>query len=182
MRAPLINDNTSHEQAADILEEVWNAKNTIQKQIWQEQIDKNNGQQMELQVQRDADNQRIADELAREKEEVEKEERKKNNAKFAPIPKRGVPSHTPIILAPSAIRKMDMGQYVPLWYYTNTGLANQMTFDTVDEDALTIMTGPDGITTAVQATSSRESKGLVEDHNLIFKQFQLAALCMLMAM
>ena len=86
MRAPLINDNTLHEQAANILEEVWNTENTIPKQIWQGQIDEDNGQWMEL-----------------EKEEVEKEERKKNNAKFAPIPKRGVPSHTPIILAPSAI-------------------------------------------------------------------------------
>lgn len=110
---PHINDKTSHEQAANILEEVWNAENTIQKQIWQEQIDEDNGQWMELQAQRDAEDQRIADELTREKEEVEKEERKRNNAKFAPIPKRGVPLHTPIILAPSAIQNMDLGQYSP---------------------------------------------------------------------
>ena len=68
---------------------------------------------MELQAQRDAEDQRIADELTREKEEDEKEERKRNNAKFAPIPKRGVPLHTPIILAPSAIQNMDLGQYSP---------------------------------------------------------------------
>ena len=74
------------------------------------------------------------------------------------------------------------GNTVPLWYYTNTGLANQTTFNTVDEDALTIVTSTDGITTAICTTSLKELKGLVEDHNLTFEQFQVAALHMLMAM
>lgn len=64
----------------------------------------------------------------------------------------------------------------------NTGLANQTTFNTVDEDALTIVTSTDGITTAICTTSLKELKGLVEDHNLTFEQFQVAALHMLMAM
>ena len=102
--------------------------------------------------------------------------------KFTPIPKRGVPLHTPIIPAPSAIWKMELGHYVPLWYYTNAGLANQTTFDTANEDTLTIITRPDSLTMAMRATNSHESKGLVKDHNLTFKQFQLAVIHMLMAM
>ena len=182
MRVSLLNNNTSHTQAANILKAVWTAQNTIKKYIWQDQIDEVNTECLNLQVLKNAEAQKIADKMTKEKEEAQKEERKKNSAKFTPIPKRSIPSHTPIILAPSAIWNMELGQYVPLWYYTNAGLANQTMFDSTNEDVLTIITGPNGLTTAVQATNLQESKGLIEDHNLTFEQFQLAMLHMLTTM
>ena len=40
MRVPLVNNNTSHVQVANILKVVWRTQNTIEKQLWQDQIDK----------------------------------------------------------------------------------------------------------------------------------------------
>ena len=148
MRVPLVDNNTSHAQAANIFKAVWTAQNTIKKHLWQDQIE-DNTEHLNLQALKDVEAKKIADDIVKEKDEAQKEERKKNSAKFTPIPKRGIPLHTPMIPAPSTIWKMELGQYVPLWYYTNAGLTNQTMFNTANEDMLTIVTGPDGLTTAV---------------------------------
>ena len=107
---------------------------------------------------------------------------KKNKTKYTPIPKRGVPSRPLIILAISAVRKMDKGEYVLIWYYTKVGLENAKSFVAIDNDALTLVTNSDGTTTAIPATSSRDAKGMVEDHDLTMEQFQVGAMRMLTAM
>ena len=107
---------------------------------------------------------------------------KKNKTKYTPIPKRGVPSRPLIILAISAVQKMDKGEYVLIWYYTKVGLENTKSFVAIDNDALTLVTNSDGTTTAIPATSSRDAKGMVEDHDLTMEQFQVGAMRMLTAM
>jgi hypothetical protein len=39
VRVPFVNDNTTHEQAAVILTNVWTAQNAVERQQWQEQVD-----------------------------------------------------------------------------------------------------------------------------------------------
>ena len=117
MRIPLMNNNTSYVQAANILKLVWTAQNTIDKQLWQDQIDEDNREIADCQALKNAEVKRIAEKWAKEKEETQKEERKENSTKLAPILKRGIPLHMPIIPAPSAIQKMELGQYVSLWYW-----------------------------------------------------------------
>lgn len=178
----LANDNTDHAQAVEILKTLWTAQNLIEKQQWQEQVEEDDREQAEQQALREAEAKKVEDELAREKEESWREERKKNLAKFAPIPNQGVPSKPFIILAPSVLIKMEQGLWVPLWYYTNPSLANRATFDSMKDNELTLITGPGGIMTVAQSTNSRDSKGMVDDQNLTFKQFELVAMCMLTAM
>lgn len=116
-------------------------------------------------------------------EEDLREEMKKNKAKFAPIPQNGVPSRAPIIPAASVVRKMDRGEYVPLWCYTKEALKNAKTFALLDMDnTLTLVLDADGSTSVVPASNAKESKGLVEDHDLTLGQFQVAAMRMLTAM
>ena len=107
---------------------------------------------------------------------------KKNKMKYTPIPKRGVPSRPPIIPAISAVRKMDKGKYVPIWYYTKAGLENAKSFAVINNDALTLVTNSDSTTTAIPATSSRDAKGMVEDHDLTMEQFQVGAMRMFTTM
>ena len=47
---PLVNNNTSHEQAANILKVVWTAQNTIKEHLWQDQIDEDNRECVDCQV------------------------------------------------------------------------------------------------------------------------------------
>ena len=62
------------------------------------------------------------EEAAKEKEDLHKEEQKKNLDKFIPIPDRPIPLRPSVITAQSATHKMDKGEFVLLWYYTNKGL------------------------------------------------------------
>lgn len=182
MRLPLVNNAVSNEQAAILLKTLWNAQNTIEKQQWQVQLDDDHRQLEERQKEFEAEEKRKEEELAKAKEEALRDEMKKNKTKYAPIPKRGIPSSPPIIPAASAARKMDKGEYVPIWYYTKAGLENAKTFASLDDDALTLVMGPDGTTTAVPATNARDTKGMVKDHALTLEQFQVGAMRMLTAM
>ena len=181
MRLPLVNDNFNHEQAAIMLRSIWDAQNTIEKQQWQAQLD-NERQDVERQGELEAELRRKEEESAKAKEEALQEEIKKNKMKYTPIPKRGVPSHPLIIPAISAVQKMDKGEYVLIWYYTKAGLKNAKYFAVIDNDALTLVTNSNSTTMAIPATSSRDAKGMVEDHDLTMEQFQIGAMQMLTAM
>ena len=100
--APLVNDTTNHEQATALLNNLWTASNTAEKLLWQAQLDAD-----ELEVQ--ATHQLEAEQLVlreaeaqKEKEDLHKEECKKNQTKFLPIPDRPVPQKPPIIASQSA--------------------------------------------------------------------------------
>ena len=88
---------------------------------------------MNLKALKDAEAKRIVDELTKENEEAQKEERKMNSTKFP----REVNPCTSLQSQPP---KMELGQYVPLWYYTNAGLANQTTFSSTDDNMQTNVT------------------------------------------
>ena len=62
MRIPLVNNNTSHIQAANILKLVWTAQNTIDKQLWQDQIDKDDREIVNHQALKDAEAKKIVNE------------------------------------------------------------------------------------------------------------------------
>ena len=61
MRIPLMNNNTSYVQAANILKLVWTAQNTIDKQLWQDQIDEDNREIADCQALKNAEVKRIAE-------------------------------------------------------------------------------------------------------------------------
>ena len=78
---------------------------------------------------------------------------------------------------------MDKGDCVPLWYYTNKGLKNALsTYNSTDDDTLSLLRGPDGSTSLIPASSTKESKGVVNDQDLDWEDFCIAAPQMIEAM
>ena len=179
----LVNDTTTHAQAAALLTNLWTASNAAENLLWQAQLDAD-------ELEADAAHQQEDKELAlreaearREKEDLHKEEQKKNQGKFLPIPGRPVPQRAPVIAAQSASRRMDKGDCIPLWYYTNKGLENALsTYNSTDDEALTLLRRPDGSTSLTPTASTKESKGVIEDRDIEWEDFCIAAPRMIEAM
>ena len=70
---------------------------------------------------------------------------------------------------------MDKGDYVPLWYFTNTSLDNAAkAFSIMEEDALALVKRDGRPTSLVPALSSEDSRSVIEDNNLPWDNFCIA--------
>ena len=118
-RTPLVNDTTTHEQAAILLTNLWTTSNIMEKLLWQVQTDVDKLEAQTLCQQEEAETVLRKVEVQKEKEDLCKEERKKNYNKFLPIPDIPVHQRAPAIAAQSATHQMDKDDCIPLWYYTN---------------------------------------------------------------
>ena len=183
VRAPLVNADTSHQQAAEILTNIWTAQNVLDCQQWQEQLDQDI-QEAEVRRQHEEEELRLRrEEDAKEKEDQRKEGLKKHKAKFAAIPAQGVPSQPPVITALFAMRRMEKEDYVPLWYYTNAGLDDALkSYTNIDDDTLSLLRRPDGSTSIIPASSARDAKAVIEDQDIPWEEFCIAAPRMIEAM
>ncbi|KIK91856.1 hypothetical protein PAXRUDRAFT_13550 [Paxillus rubicundulus Ve08.2h10] len=105
------------------------------------------------------------------------EEMKKNKHKYLPtLQGVGVPTESPVITAIHVVCKLDKGEYVELWHFTNNRLDNTLdTSTSVDPDTMVMSCLPDGSMAWVSAAAARSSTKLVEDQNLIFEDFCQAA-------
>ncbi|GBE84547.1 hypothetical protein SCP_0605260 [Sparassis crispa] len=182
-RAPLVNDNTSNEQAIQLLVNIWKAGNEADKVAWQLQIEEHEAEiaeQIRLAAEADKDTQEA--QLV-EQANAQKEETKKNRAKFAPIPDRDVPTVAPVIAANYAVKRMEKGNFVELWYYTNEGLEEALRItSSVDDEAMVITRTADGSTSWVPAASVREARGVTDDKDIHWEDFCQAVLRMVLAM
>jgi hypothetical protein len=182
-RTPIINPGTDHAQAAVILTNIWNAQNTVEKQQWQAQLDQDAAEAEARREEVEEQERLRQEEIQKEKDEQRKEEEKKNAIKYAPIPDRDVPTRPPVIASAIATRRLEKGEYVPLWYYTNARLEDATkSFNIVDEEALSLIRREDGSTSLVPSLSSKESKAVVEDQFLSWDDFSIAAPRMIDAM
>ena len=83
----------------------------------------------------------------------------------------------------SAVRKMDKGLYVELWYYTNAGLDEAVcNSSTVDDKAMVILRLPNGGTSWVPAAAAKTASGVTDDRNILWEDFCQAAPRMIVAM
>jgi hypothetical protein len=82
----------------------------------------------------------------------------------APIPA----THALIILTNEfALRKLDKGQYVELYYWTNKGLEDaRLNYRTLDDESMVPTAGPDGSTTWITASAARPASSVIPDHSL----------------
>ena len=182
-RDPFVIDGITLDQAANILATVWVANNAVDRVLWQEQADADALASEERQ--RDTKDARILaeEDAAQEKAEQRRDEVKKNKSKYTPIPARPVPKRPPVIASHYASRKMDKGEYVPIWYYTNRGLEDALrSYDTADDDAMTILKNDDGSTSLIPTASAKDSKRLVNNQDLGWEDFCVAAPRMIEAM
>ena len=183
VRAPLINPQVTAAQAVEFLRAIWIAGNEAEKVKWQTQKDEDEVAQIDqLRLHMEAEAGRAQAEVE-EAEALKKEEMKKNKSKYIPIPDRDVPSVARVIASSYAIRKMEKGLYVELWYYTNAGLDEAFrNSNTVDDEAMTMIRLPNGSSSWVPAASSRTATNLTEDRNILWEDFCQAAPRMIVAM
>ena len=99
VRVPFVTAESTHQQAAVILTTVWEAQNMVEKQQWQQQVDRDEEEAKEKRDTVEEAERLRQEELEKEKEEHHKKERKKNKVKFNPILQRGVPTIPPIIIS-----------------------------------------------------------------------------------
>jgi hypothetical protein len=81
-----------------------------------------------------------------------------------------------------ALRKLDKGEYVELWYFTNDGLDEANLKKTVDDDAMIMSTLADVSTAWVSAASTCNARAVINDEDLPFEEFCQACPHMLTAM
>ncbi|KAG6823695.1 hypothetical protein H0H92_009341 [Tricholoma furcatifolium] len=175
-RADLRTDTINDEAAANMLKAAWTASNRADKAIWvrQQQADAEAAAVRELEArerrdQNEADR-RHEDELARV------EDQKKNRSKYLEIPDIPPPVTPPEILPAYAISRLQKGQYVELWYFTNEGLAHGLkTASTVNENAMVQSVEADGSVTWTPAAAARTATREVKrDRDITWEQFLIA--------
>ena len=183
VRAPLINPDVTEAQAIVFLRSIWLAGNEAEKVKWQTQCDEDEAARADqIRIHLEADALRAQAEVD-EAESLRKEEMKKNKSKYIPIPDRDVPSIARVIASNFAIKKMEKGLYVELWYYTNAGLDDAFrNSNTVDDEAMIMIRLPDGSSSWAPASSSRTTSNLTEDRNILWEDFCQAAPHMIVAM
>ena len=180
---PFVTPNSNHIQANAILTMVWEVQNTVERQQWLDQSNQDVAEVNERWEVREEMERMQQEEADKEKEEQWKEERKKNKAKFVPIPPRGVPTTPLIIVSAIATWRMDKGDYVPLWYFTNASLDDAAkAFSIMEEDVLALVRRDDGSTSLVPALSSKDSRSMIEDNNLPWDDFCIVVPHMISAM
>jgi hypothetical protein len=182
-RAPLVNDNTTELQAIQLLRDIWSAGNEADKIRWQLQIEDDEALRLEQMHLREEAEALKAQAQVDEAEVLRKEELKKNKFEYIPIPDRDVPTIARVIASNYAVRKMDKGLYVELWYYTNAGLDEAArNSNTVDDEAMMMVRLPNGSTSWAPAASTRTSATVTEDKNILWEDFCQAAPRMIVAM
>ena len=182
-RAPFINETTTEEQAIQFLKALWTAGNDADKVKWQQQIVDDDLALTETRRQQAEADAVIAQAEVDEAETLRKEEMKKNKTKYLPIPDRDVPTIAPVIASNYAIRKMEKGLYVELWYYTNAGLDDALhSSNTVDDEAMVMLRQSNGSTSWVPAASTKTSLGVIDDKDIRWEDFCQAAPRMIVAM
>jgi hypothetical protein len=182
-RAHLINPDTTEPQAILFLRDIWFAGNDADKLRWQLQnVEDEALRNEQLQIQTEAEVLKAQTEIE-EAEALRKEEVKRNKAKYAPIPDRDVPTVARVVASNYAIRKMEKGLYVELWYYTNAGLDEAFrSSNTVDDEAMMMIRSSNGSTSWVPAASTRTSSSVTDDRNILWEDFCQAAPRMIVAM
>ncbi|KAF8816750.1 hypothetical protein BYT27DRAFT_7206921 [Phlegmacium glaucopus] len=182
-RAPFVNPNTTEDQAIQFLKDIWHAGNEADNVRWQQQnVDDAADLTERRWLQSEADVLRVQASIDDE-ENLRKEEMKRNKMKYIPIPDRDVPTIAPVIASNYAIRKMEKGLYVELWYYTNAGLDEAFrTSNTTDDEAMVMLRQPNNVTSWVPAVSAKTASAVIDDKDISWEDFCQAAPRMIVAM
>jgi len=183
-RAIFLSDTVTPLQAADTLARVWVVHNDTEKDRWQQSIDEAAAEAVEaLRLRAEADAKKDAAAEA-EQLEAEKEALKRYRTKHIPIPDRAPPRRPTVTPSPYALRKLQKGDYVEMYYFTNEALAEaRKSSSHADDEAMLPITDPITKTMSwIPAAAKRDSAVVVPDKDLTWNQFSIAIPRMLEAM
>ncbi|KAG1717416.1 hypothetical protein EDB19DRAFT_1816144 [Suillus lakei] len=168
-RTVFVTPNISEVQAAATLRGIWVTTNDALCIQWQQQVVEDDRLRTEQQRLAEEEEERSFQAIRLEEETAQAEEKKKNRSKYHVLPECPRPTTTEddIIVSDFAMRKIDKGLYVEIYYWTNDGLDDALAnYRTKDNDGMVPTTGEDGSTTWIQAAATQPSAGVVPDHNL----------------
>ncbi|KAG6896038.1 hypothetical protein C0993_008849 [Termitomyces sp. T159_Od127] len=174
-------DGIDDATAVVMMTQVWNATNRAERAAWDTRIREDG----EREAQRlHGEEQARGDDLREQEERVAaSDEMKRNRTKYLDIPMRPPPTLPVEIPSRYATAKLQKGQYVELWYFTNVGLRHARATDaTLDEDAMVAIAGRDGRVDLVPAAVAKESKQAVPNRLLTWDNFTVAVRRILFAM
>lgn len=171
-REQIVNEQVTEAQAVQFLRNIWEAANNAEKALWLEQVEADREQRDQLRFLQEEQEEIQEREKLAEEEAARKEEKKKYKHKYTPIQASGVPDEPTVTPSAYAIRKLDKGEYVELWYFTNDGLDEaHVRKTTIEEDAMVLSSLPDGSTAWVSSASARNASSVVNDEDLSFEDF-----------
>ncbi|KAG6879151.1 hypothetical protein C0992_004825 [Termitomyces sp. T32_za158] len=174
-RNALIGDNIDEAAAVNILASAWRANNALDKERWERQRQERAEEQRLRERRQREEQEQQAEARQAEEEAVRKEEQRKHKTKYTLLTRAPPPSTPPEILPPYATARLQKGQYVELWYFTNEGLDYALrSSSTVDENAIVQTVDKDRNATWVSAAASRSSKSVIDDRDLSWEQLLIA--------
>ncbi|KAG2754610.1 hypothetical protein P692DRAFT_20845270 [Suillus brevipes Sb2] len=184
-RLSLVTPMITEAQAADLLRVVWVTTNDGLRAQWLQQVA--DDERLHADQQRLAEEERVRhrETLRLDEEAAKEDEKKKNRSKHLLIPLRPRPDSADdeIMVSDFALRKIDKGHYVELYYWTNAGVADaHANYRTRDDEGMVPTTGDDGSTIWVSAGMTKPSSKVVADRNLSSVEFAQAVPRMIKAM
>ncbi|KAG1797340.1 uncharacterized protein HD556DRAFT_1306508 [Suillus plorans] len=149
-RTAMVSPTITEVQAAETLRTTWVLTNEDLCLQWREQVAEDEPFQLEESTAR-------------------ADEKKKNRSKHSAIIMRPRPfaNDEEALVSEFALRKIDSGKYVELYYWTNQGLDDALTnYRTRDDDSMVPSIGEDGSTVWVSAATSKPAAGVIADRDL----------------
>ncbi|KAG2093715.1 uncharacterized protein F5147DRAFT_657337 [Suillus discolor] len=167
-RAPFVSATITEEQAAESLCLVWVATNNDLCTQWQQQLTEDARLRAEQELAAEAEVTRLRQVCQLEEETARADKQKKNRFKHTNILMRPRPdtNEEEAFVSEFALRKIDKGHFVELYYWTNTSLEEALfSYSTKDDEGL-IPSEQDGTTVWISAAASKPSKHVVPDRFL----------------
>ncbi|KAI6020577.1 hypothetical protein EDC04DRAFT_2736786, partial [Pisolithus marmoratus] len=116
-REQLIANRSDHDTVAQQLALAWTLNNDLEKQEWDRQVHQERQEALEREIREDEERERQQREKEREREAALQEEKKKYRHKHTPVPQDAVIPTDPIIIPSQvAVRKLQKGDYVELYF------------------------------------------------------------------
>ncbi|KAG1903141.1 uncharacterized protein F5891DRAFT_947938 [Suillus fuscotomentosus] len=186
-RISMVTANVTEAQAADTLHNIWVTTNEDLCLQWQQQLAEDDRLKAEKQCLDEEDQERQRAALQLEEAAARADEKKKNRLKHIPIPMCPCPfandEEALILISEFTICKLDKGQYIELYYWTNHGLDDAMVnYRTCDNNSLVPTTSEDGSTVWISSASSKPASGIIADRHLSPADFAQAIPCIVAAL
>ena len=183
LRTALVNPTRTNDEAVQLLNTIWAAKNDAEKVAWQQQLTADEATKAEAErLVKEAET-AVTEAQRLEDEAIEKEERKKNKAKYLPILDRPPPEGPATDTSPAVMRKLQKGEYVHLWHFTNKGLDSvQRDPGTSEFDAVSMVRDENGSLSLVPSVSTNASCAVIDNARLLWDDFLVAIPRLVMAM
>ena len=165
-------DGKTDKEATLILRNLWifsNAK-AIEAWDWQHMAENKERQLQLVQAEQEECLHALHEEEA---EQAKLDEWKKYKNKFAPIPECPLQATALLLPLQHTLNKLQKGDYVPLYSFTNKGLCEAEEDSSVDEDLLTLVQTDKGPSFQT-AAAARAKKNRVKDEHLSWEEFSQA--------